>query len=373
LELPWHKIRGFATNTANYQPLGMQCPWCPDQGYRNGYCLMGRHKDDPCCSDPCGLAEQFNSGNNELNYAAFLANAAWHDLGFQPHIVIDTGRNGVADFRTSCSSWCNPRGAGAGVRSTPDTANKSLIDAYFWLKTPGESDGCSATLPSGKPCPRFDAACGAVGSLGQGSEEEPAPEAGGWYDFQVKQLAVNAQFDPSPHHEIPAFRAKYNDMSCPFELQPGMKASDFNYTSSTGKHPCSGPFRQCGGRGWFGPSCCAGSCTCKAQGEYNSNCQPPSGHNTCRGPADTSAAEAVQAYTSHGALGAGEEGRGPAAAALASVAAVLGLLAVGALLPGRRRRSGDEAGGVDSRSLGPYEDLSGEPPSDVASQALEAT
>mmetsp|Transcript_49296 Transcript_49296/g.97943 ORF Transcript_49296/g.97943 Transcript_49296/m.97943 type:complete len:813 (-) Transcript_49296:52-2490(-) len=192
LDLPMSSIRGFATNVANYQPLGHQCPWCPDQGYRNGYCLGGKHQKDPCCKDPCHLLGQWSTGNNELNYAAQLAAAAAGILGIEAHVIIDTGRAG-ADVN-SCQIWCNPRGAGAGVPSTVKTANPKLVDAYFWLKTPGESDGCSMTLPNGSHCPRFDANCGESLSLGSG--EHRAPEAGKWYAHMVEQLAANAKFEP---------------------------------------------------------------------------------------------------------------------------------------------------------------------------------
>jgi len=189
------KIRGFATNVANYQPLGVQCPWVPDQGFRNSYCLNGRHKNDPCCADPCSLSSQWNFGNNEHNYAAGLVAAADQMLGWDAHVIIDTGRNGVVDHRSKCNSWCNPRGSGAGVRSTADVANSSLVDAYFWLKTPGESDGCTQTLPEGGTCPRFDADCGAGDAMGSRAGEPRAPEAGRWFDHQVKELAAKANFE----------------------------------------------------------------------------------------------------------------------------------------------------------------------------------
>jgi cellulase/cellobiase CelA1 len=119
-------------------------------------------------------------------------------FGIDAHVIIDTGRNGVPDERTDCANWCNPRNAGAGIASTALTANASLVDAYFWLKTPGESDGCSQTLPDGTLCERYDSMCGSVDSLGTKSGEPPAPEAGMWYDFQVKQLAANAHLSPAP-------------------------------------------------------------------------------------------------------------------------------------------------------------------------------
>merc|ERR1719199_1636190 len=67
-----------------------------------------------------------------------------------------------------------------------------MIDAYFWLKTPGESDGCTQELPDGTACPRFDTMCGSSDSIGSSSGEPRAPEAGHWFDYQVKQLAANA-------------------------------------------------------------------------------------------------------------------------------------------------------------------------------------
>jgi cellulose 1,4-beta-cellobiosidase len=197
MSLPFNKIRGFATNVANYQPLGIMCPWAPDQGYRNAYCLNKKHQEDPCCADPCKLEAQWNDGNNEMNYAQMLAKAAKGILAWDAQIIIDTGRNGVADMRTDCSNWCNARGAGAGVHSTAETGY-DFIDAYFWLKTPGESDGCTQTLPDGKTCPRYDSMCGSVDSIGTKSTEPRAPEAGAWFDYQVKQLAANANSTKPP-------------------------------------------------------------------------------------------------------------------------------------------------------------------------------
>jgi len=54
------------------------------------------------------------------------------------HFVIDTSRNGkgpTADF-----DWCNPHGRGTGHRPTAETG-EPLVDAFLWIKRPGESDG----------------------------------------------------------------------------------------------------------------------------------------------------------------------------------------------------------------------------------------
>jgi len=176
------KMRGFATNTANYQPIGKQCP-------QVGWCLNGQHQNDECCADPCRLESQYNPANNEMNYAMELA----QNFGRSVHMVIDTGRNGVADMRKDCANWCNIRGAGVGLVPTTSTANSTIIDAYYWLKTPGESDGCTEMLPDGSRCARFDSFCGSQDSIGSQSGEPRAPVAGLWFDYEVKQLAQNAK------------------------------------------------------------------------------------------------------------------------------------------------------------------------------------
>ena len=143
---------------------------------------------------------QGNPANNEYNYAGLLwAAFSSASPGFDPHFVIDTGRNGVSDMRSSCSNWCNIRGAGVGAFPTTSTEGGGLVDALFWLKTPGESDGCTALLPLATDpmvpdgaCPRFDAMCASADSIG-GQEGEPfCPEAGAWFDYEVKMLGANA-------------------------------------------------------------------------------------------------------------------------------------------------------------------------------------
>jgi endoglucanase len=54
------------------------------------------------------------------------------------HFVIDTSRNGVG--ATSDKQWCNPSGRALGNEPTSTTLN-SLVDAFLWIKVPGQSDG----------------------------------------------------------------------------------------------------------------------------------------------------------------------------------------------------------------------------------------
>lgn len=181
-------LRGFTTNVANYQPLGVKCPSA-------GFCLNGANPDHECCEDPCGLSAEYNPGHSELNYAVALTEAMSSAIsGFEPKVLIDTGRNGQSP-RSSCANWCNARGAGSGLIPTTDTGVPEVVDAYVWLKTPGESDGCTSELPGGGTCPRFDADCKSEDSIGSRAGEPRAPEAGLWFDYQIKMLAANAVLD----------------------------------------------------------------------------------------------------------------------------------------------------------------------------------
>ncbi len=52
------------------------------------------------------------------------------------HFIIDSSRNGNG----SNGEWCNPSGRSLGNKPSANTGD-SLIDAYLWIKAPGESDG----------------------------------------------------------------------------------------------------------------------------------------------------------------------------------------------------------------------------------------
>lgn len=80
-----------------------------------------------------------------LNVSNFVGNARVIAGGEQlsrrlggKHFVIDTSRNGAGteDGRT----WCNARGQALGAAPTTQTGHR-LVDAFLWIKHPGESDG----------------------------------------------------------------------------------------------------------------------------------------------------------------------------------------------------------------------------------------
>lgn len=75
----------------------------------------------------------FYSTDRNAAYGAELSAA----LGGK-HFVIDTSRNGNGPL--SSEAWCNPAGRALGEPPTVDTGRPG-VDAYLWIKNPGESDG----------------------------------------------------------------------------------------------------------------------------------------------------------------------------------------------------------------------------------------
>jgi endoglucanase len=70
--------------------------------------------------------------------------------------VIDTSRNGNGPWDEGDSeAWCNPPGRALGTPATVETADP-LVDAYLWIKRPGESDGeCRGAPPAGEWMPEY--------------------------------------------------------------------------------------------------------------------------------------------------------------------------------------------------------------------------
>ena len=87
-----------------------------------------------------GIAQADGFSLNVSNYINNAANIAYGErlsrlLGGK-HFLIDTSRNGIG----AESDWCNPRGQALGIVPTTNTSHP-LIDAFLWVKQPGESDG----------------------------------------------------------------------------------------------------------------------------------------------------------------------------------------------------------------------------------------
>ncbi|WP_229398220.1 glycoside hydrolase family 6 protein [Micromonospora okii] len=71
--------------------------------------------------------------------------------------VVDTSRNGNGP---AGSEWCDPPGRAIGTPSTTATGD-AAIDAYLWVKLPGEADGCIAAAGQFVPQRAYDLAVAA--------------------------------------------------------------------------------------------------------------------------------------------------------------------------------------------------------------------
>lgn len=99
--------------------------------------------------------------------------------------VIDTSRNGLGPWQPTMGAypdpqdWCNAPDRGLGLQPTANTG-QSLLDAYLWVKVPGESDGeCTRGLgPAGET---VDPEWGLID-----------PPAGQWFPDMALTLAQNS-------------------------------------------------------------------------------------------------------------------------------------------------------------------------------------
>jgi len=121
----------------------------------------------------------YQSVNSEYNYIQNL-NRALESKGIRNlKYIIDTSRNGanVEGAFNASGTWCNFKGAGLGQRPKANpSSSMPLLDAFMWIKTPGEADGSAST----------DQVCARGDSL------QGAPNAGGWFHDYFVMLVQNA-------------------------------------------------------------------------------------------------------------------------------------------------------------------------------------
>ncbi|MBD0688950.1 glycoside hydrolase family 6 protein [Streptomyces sp. CBMA123] len=198
-------VHGFIVNTANYSAL-KEDNFSIDDSVNGTSVRQSKWVD-------------WNRYVDELSYAQGLRTKLV-SLGFDPKLgmLIDTSRNGWGgaarptgpgprtsvdayvdggryDRRLNTGNWCNQAGAGLGER--PQAAPAPGIDAYVWMKPPGESDGASKQLPNndGKG---FDGMCdptytGNPRNNNHMSGALPdAPLSGEWFSAQFQELLKNA-------------------------------------------------------------------------------------------------------------------------------------------------------------------------------------
>ncbi|WP_338013520.1 glycoside hydrolase family 6 protein [Saccharothrix sp. ALI-22-I] len=199
-------VHGFITNTANYSVLEEPF-WKVDD------VVGGRPVKE------VSKWVDWNDHNGELSFATAFRDELIKN-GFNSNIgmLIDTSRNGWGgsarptakststdpttyvnesriDRRIQKGNWCNQSGAGLGER--PKAAPRPNIDAYVWIKPPGESDGSSTQIPNdeGKG---FDRMCDPTytGNPRNGNNLSGAlanaPLSGHWFSAQFQELMRNA-------------------------------------------------------------------------------------------------------------------------------------------------------------------------------------
>ncbi len=150
-------VHGFIANTANYSAL--REPYFTVNDVINGRPVREttRWVDWNRYSDELGYAQAlrqrliqagFRSGIGMLidtsrNGWGGTARPGGPGPTTDPNAYVDGGR---LDRRIHLGNWCNQSGAGLGER--PTAAPTAGIDAYVWIKPPGESDGSSTEIPN---------------------------------------------------------------------------------------------------------------------------------------------------------------------------------------------------------------------------------
>jgi len=183
-------LQGFSLNVSNYQPTPQlaqygtwiaKCLYYANNPAEGGW-RLGHY--DYCASQyyPATATDYSTWHLTDEWYAANVDSAANPPTSNSQlaHFVIDTSRNGQGPWTPTVTSpdpqtWCNPPGRGLGLRPTANTG-VPLVDAYLWIKTPGQSDGqCNRNIPGSTADPEW------------GGITDPA--AGAWFPQQALQLA----------------------------------------------------------------------------------------------------------------------------------------------------------------------------------------
>ncbi|WP_306610744.1 glycoside hydrolase family 6 protein [Streptomyces lunaelactis] len=202
-------VDGLITNVANYTPLTEPFVTDPDKMIGGAQVKGSKYYE---------WNPNFDEADFTKNVHKELVTQGWPT---STGMVIDTSRNGwggaarpsVASTSTTLDTWvseskvdrrahrglwCNVSGAGIGAppQSSPVGNPDSYIDAFLWVKPPGESDGASEDIENdeGK---RQDPMCDPTFSAPAGGNNKTgalpnAPLAGHWFHDQFEMLVKNA-------------------------------------------------------------------------------------------------------------------------------------------------------------------------------------
>ncbi|WP_149184046.1 glycoside hydrolase family 6 protein [Streptomyces sp. TRM49041] len=112
-------------------------------------------KDPAKLVEPLRRAGVDRADGFSLNVSNFQTNDVVEAFGTElsgllggAHFTVDTSRNGRGPLPGGGEeAWCNPPGRALGTPPTLRTGDR-LVDAYLWIKRPGESDGTCRGGPS---------------------------------------------------------------------------------------------------------------------------------------------------------------------------------------------------------------------------------
>lgn len=200
-----NNVHGFITNTANYSALVE--PYFTINSTVNGTSVrQSKWVDWNFFVDELSFAQAFRNiliqkgFNSTIGMLIDTSRNGWggsaRPTGPGPTTSVDTFVNGGRiDRRIHAGNWCNQSGAGLGER--PTAAPAAGIDAYVWVKPPGESDGSSTAIPNNEG-KGFDRMCDPTytGNERNGNSMTGAlpnsPLSGQWFSAQFQQLMQNA-------------------------------------------------------------------------------------------------------------------------------------------------------------------------------------
>ncbi|RKE17080.1 glycoside hydrolase family 6 protein [Streptomyces sp. TLI_171] len=167
------RAQGFFLNVSNYMTDASLTRY----GTQVSKCLWYLQNTPGASADSCAN-QYWPAADADAWYASHVPADAK-----LTHFVIDSSRNGQGPwtpepgkYTGDPQTWCNPPARGLGTRPTANTG-QALLDAYLWVKVPGESDGSCTRGTAGPTDPEY----GIVD-----------PVAGGWWPEQAMSLVNNA-------------------------------------------------------------------------------------------------------------------------------------------------------------------------------------
>ncbi|MGW5122736.1 glycoside hydrolase family 6 protein [Streptomyces sp. NPDC004069] len=198
-------VAGFITNTANYSAL-KEDHFSINDSVNGTSVRQSKWVDWNQYVDELSFAQAFRQKlvsvgfNSNIGMLIDTSRNGWggsaRPAGPGPQTSVDAYVDGGRyDRRIQLGNWCNQSGAGLGER--PKASPEPGIDAYVWMKPPGESDGSSSAIANdeGKG---FDRMCdptytgNARNNNNMSGALPNAPVSGHWFSAQFQELMKNA-------------------------------------------------------------------------------------------------------------------------------------------------------------------------------------